>query len=117
MQYLIAVRNAGSQSFRNVAERVNGAMELAISGQPIMLKVDDFSRASEEEKESAMETSRIEYIRRIHGQPCCNSKNNSPIAPSEKLFINPQEVQIILQLKIKKVYHLKLHYMMKHLPC
>ena len=76
-------------------------MELAISGQPIMLKVDDFGRASEEEKESVMETARIEYIRRIHGQPCCNSTVTA-LAPSEELFINPQEVADYIATKDKE---------------
>ena len=74
LQYLFIVRHAEGKSYKNVAERVNGAMELAITGQPITLKVNDMAKASENERNEAMEEARVEYITRIHGQHCCHSK-------------------------------------------
>ena len=76
LQYLFIVKHAKGKSYKNVAEHVNGAMELAITGQPITLKVNNMAKASENERNEAMEEARVEHITRIHGQrqPCCHSK-------------------------------------------
>ena len=82
LSMLIVYRHAPGQSALNVSERINGAQSKALSGCPIYLNLKDLHKASVDEIDEAMTAAQVEYIKRVHGQPCKKSTITAMVPPS-----------------------------------
>jgi hypothetical protein len=98
LRIVIQFRHCPGQSAKDLAEDGNGAAELALTGQPINLSVRPDS-VSADELNAAMEGARVEFIRRVHSQPCGQSETGIiALAPPdrENLLLVAHEIRAFL---------------------